>query len=168
MITEDDSDRADAYRILADIFSKPPDDDFLDVVKEDFELESKETGSEIRRDFDTLFVYPDGIIPPLESRYISPKNVPIGSVSEFYEKADLTMNEEFEYIPDHISLEFLFMSYLIETNELDLQENFLEEHIMNWVPHYCDEVIKKSGTVFYREIAGIAKNFIEGEYESFG
>lgn len=167
MLTEDNSERAEAYRVLADIFSEPPDNDFLEAIKEDFELESKEAEDEIRGDFDSLFVSPGGKLPPLESLHDIREKTPTSPVSEFYEKAGLTIDEEFEYIPDHISLEFLFMSYLIETNRIDLQENFLEGHIMNWVPYYCDEVIKQAGTVFYKEIAEITKDFVTNEYENF-
>ncbi len=167
VFSDEDSERSEAYRILADIFSEPPDNDFFEAIKEDFELESREAGDEIRRDFDSLFVSPGGKLPPLESLHDIREKTPTSPVSEFYEKAGLTIDEEFEYIPDHISLEFLFMSYLIETKRLDLQENFLEGHIMNWVPYYCDEVIKQAGTVFYKEIAGITKDFVTNEYENF-
>jgi putative dimethyl sulfoxide reductase chaperone len=168
MITDDNSDRAEAYRVLVDIFSKPSSDNFLEAIKEDFELESKEPGDEIRRDFHFLFVSPVGGLPPRESLYVSGESAPAAAVSEFYEKAGLTMDEEFEYIPDHISLEFLFMSYLIDTRDLDLQENFLVEHIINWIPYYCEQVIKKAGTFFYREIAEITKDFVVDEFENFG
>ena len=167
MITDDNSERAEAYRVLADIFSEPPDNEFLEAIKEDFELESKESGDDIRRDFDSLFVSPGGKLQPLESLYVARENASPGPVSDFYEKAGLTMDEEFEYIPDHISLEFLFLSYLIETGRLDLQEHFLEEHIMNWVPYYCGEVIKQAGTVFYKEIAEITRDFVTNESENF-
>jgi len=40
------------------------------------------------------------------------------------------------------------MSYLIETNKYDLQKKFLEEHLMNWVPDYCDELAKEAKPFF--------------------
>jgi TorA maturation chaperone TorD len=57
------------------------------------------------------------------------------------------------------------MSYLIEANKYDLQKQFLEKHLMNWVPYYCDELLKESKTVFYREIAEITRDFLMSESE---
>ena len=71
--------------------------------------------------------------------------------------------QEFELIPDHLYLELLFMSYLIETNKYDLQKKFLEEHLMNWVPYYCDELASQAKTVFYREVAEITRDFLVSE-----
>ena len=90
------------------------------------------------------------------------------SVTGAYYGAGLTFEEEYELVPDHISLEFLFMSYLIDINNRELQGKFLEEHIANWVPYFCDEVSKQAKTLFYREIAGITKDFIELEYKVIG
>ncbi|MBS1114387.1 MAG: hypothetical protein H6Q94_116, partial [Nitrospirae bacterium] len=58
-------ERAEAYRILADFFLKAPEENMLRTIKEDFELESEESADEIRRDFDRLFSYPEGKLPPI-------------------------------------------------------------------------------------------------------
>jgi TorA maturation chaperone TorD len=157
-------ERAEAYRILAEFFLKAPAEDMLRTIKEDFELESEESADEIRRDFDRLFPYPEGKLPPIESFFLTLENTSSAEeVAGFYASAGLTIEEEFELIPDHLYLELLFMSYLIETNRYDLQEKFLEEHLMNWVPNYCDELIKQSKTAFYREIAEITRDFLTSE-----
>ncbi|MEW6108558.1 MAG: molecular chaperone TorD family protein [Nitrospirota bacterium] len=161
-------ERSEAYRILADLYFRPPEHEILKAITEDFGLSSKETYSEIISDFFYLFPYPGGKLPPLESLFISPAATGhLNPVTEFYVKAGLSIDEGFRIMPDHISLEFLFMSYLVDNNMPGLQKIFLEEHIMNWVPYYCKEVIKQAKTVFYREVGEITQNFIEGEYESF-
>ena len=162
---DNNSERAEAYRVLADLFSKVPDEEVLKTMKEDFGLESKETADAISTDFISLFEYPDGKLQPVESLYIQPPNNPSAEVNEFYNSAGLTIDEEFHYIPDHLSLEFLFMSYLIDNNMLDLQKIFLEEHIMNWVPYYGDRIKEQAQTVFYREIAEITMDFLTSDYE---
>jgi putative dimethyl sulfoxide reductase chaperone len=159
-------ERAEAYRILADFFLKTPEEGMLRTIKEDFELESEETADEIRRDFDLLFPYPEGKLPPIESFFLTLENTSSAEeVAGFYAGAGLTIDEEFDLIPDHLYLELLFMSYLIETNRYDLQKKFLEEHLMNWVPHYCDELVKQSKTAFYREVAEITRDFLISESE---
>ncbi len=164
---EDDKERAESYRILADLFFAPPNAEELESIKEDLELDSKEGEEEIIADFDSLFVCPGGYLQPLESLHAEGGNI-ADSVTEFYYGTGLTFDEEYETLPDHISIEFLFMSYLIDIENRELQQKFLEQHITNWVPYYCEEVMKQAKTLFYREIAQIAKDFIEYEYEGIG
>ena len=159
-------ERAEAYRFLADFFLKAPQEDMLRTIKEDFELESDETAEEIRRDFDRLFSYPEGKLPPIESFFLTLENTSSSEeVAGMYARAGLTIEDGFELIPDHIYLELLFMSYLIETNKYELQKIFLAEHLLNWVPYYCDELLKEAKTVFYREVAEITRDFLVTESE---
>lgn len=158
------TERAEAYRILADLFLKPPEDDMIRIIKDDFGLESEDTAEEIRTDFAGLFSYPEGKLPPIESFFLTLEgSASANEVAEFYTTAGITIDEEFELIPDHLYLEFLFMSYLIETHKFDLQKKFLEEHLMNWIPDYCDELARQATTVFYREIAEITHDFLISE-----
>ena len=89
-------------------------------------------------------------------------------MTDFYAGAELAIEDESGLPPDHISLEFLFMSYLIDIGRIDLQGSFLEEHLMNWAPYYCEEVKGEAKTLFYREVAGITVDFLDSEYENFG
>jgi TorA maturation chaperone TorD len=164
---EDDNERAEAYRTLADLFVEPPDADRLRTIQEDFGLESKESENEVSPDFNYLFLFPGGKVPPVESIFAEGENI-AESVEAFYYRSGLTFEQEYELVPDHLSLEFLFMSYLIDINNHELQEKFLEEHIANWVPYYCEEVIRQAQTLFYREIAEITRDFIGNEYEGLG
>jgi putative dimethyl sulfoxide reductase chaperone len=159
-------ERAEAYRLVAEFFLKPPEEDMLRVIKEDFELESEDTAEEIRKDFLRLFSYPEGKLPPIESFFLTLESTSSAEeVAQFYSSAGLTIEEEFEFIPDHLYLELIFMSYLIETNKYDLQKKFLDEHLLNWVLYYCDELVKESKTAFYREIAEITRDFLISEAE---
>jgi TorA maturation chaperone TorD len=162
------SERSEAYRVLADLFFKPPDHDLLMTVREDFELESKETEFEIVQDFNDLFLYPDGRVLPLESSFVRGSNIiTVDEVTRFYADAGLTIEDEFQFMPDHISLEFLFMSYLIETGKTEIQEDFLDEHILNWVPAFCEEAAKHAKTKFYREITELASQFVSKEFQGY-
>lgn len=75
------------------------------------------------------------------------------------------MDEDISLIPDHISAELFFMSYLVENGLSGLQQRFLEDHLSKWIPEYCGEVQKHAGTNFYKEIANILKEFILSEHE---
>jgi hypothetical protein len=161
----EDTDRAEAYKVLADIFFEAPVGDSLEAIKEDFNLDSREGEDDIRADFNYLLAYPGGEMLPLESLFSASGNTAVAEVTRFYLDAGLTIEEAFQLMPDHISLEFLFMSYLIETERPELQRKFFEEHMMKWVPGYCVKLKETAKTLFYREIAGIVEDFLSAEYE---
>lgn len=166
---ESSADRSEAYRLVAGLFSHAPEDEELETAKEDLELNSDETAPEILVEFNSLLRYPGGSLTPLESLFGSAGGSDVvEAVSEFYARSGLTIGEEFDVPPDHLSLELLFVSYLVETRDLDLMANFLEEHVMNWVPYYCEELKRQAHTVFYKEIAEITRTFLQNEYDSFG
>ncbi len=171
-LDDNNTGRAELYRLFSLLFMKEPDDELLSQAKEMLEMTLGDSPEEIRADFTALFLRPDLHVAPYESLY----NFPPGDkprlpgkasrdVQVFYESTGLTMEEGMDLVPDHLSVELLFMSYLAENGYLDKQHSFLEEHLLRWVPGYCDEVGKHAGTTFYKEIANLLKEFILSEYE---
>lgn len=171
---EEDIERAELYRLFAAIFMREPSDEPIIRLKEMFQAKFEDSPEEIRMDFMNIFLRPDGHLLPCESLY----NYPMGDkprlwgkateeVQAFYNSAGLTIDEEIRLMPDHISMEMLFMSYLIENGLSMLQKIFLGEHLIKWVPEYCDELQKHAGTAFYKEVANILKEFILSEVEAF-
>lgn len=171
---DEEIERAELYRFFGDLFMHEPSDEIIMQAKEMFEMEFDDTFQEIRLDYAHLFMIPDGHLIPCESLY----NYPLGDkgrffgaaaeqVQGFYNSVGLTMDEETGLMPDHISLEFLFMSYLIDNGLVELQKRFLNEHIGKWVPEYCDLLKGHATTDFYKEIAEILKEFVLFEVEEF-
>jgi TorA maturation chaperone TorD len=158
-------EHAEVYTVLSDLFLDLPDDEELETIKTDFGLRSREPLEEIAGEFSALFSFPHGTLQPIESIFRPNVMADSPDVVSFYSQAGLALDEEYDVAPDHLGLELLFMSYLIETDRTDLRKKFLAEHIINWVPDYCDEVVKQAKTLFYREIAEITKNFLAEEYE---
>jgi len=167
MFTDGQNEKAEAYQILAQFFLQPPDAESLDAVRQDFSLDSRETLDEITEDFNALFAYPQGRLQPRESLFIPPAGTGYADVRDAYQGADLVIDDAYDVAPDHISVEFLFMSYLIENGKTTMVQKFLEQHLMNWVPYYCEEVTKQARTLFYREIAEIVKDFLISEYDEY-
>lgn len=166
MILNNNSERSEGYRVLASLFSEVPDPEILTTLMEDFGLESREAHGEIEADFESLLRYPHGSLPPLETEYISQAPMAMSmDVADYYQLAGLTIDEDSFLPPDHLTLEFFFMSYLIENNLYELQKKFLEEHLLNWVPYYCGEIKVRARTVFYRELALITEDFLNADYD---
>lgn len=167
MFKDSRNEKAEAYQILAQFFLQPPDEESLDAIRQDFSLDSRETLDEITKDFYGLFPYPHGRLQPRESLCVPLTGTGYADVRDAYKGAGLAIDESYEVAPDHLSLELLFMSHLIMNSETEMEQNFLEQHLLNWVPYYCDEVIKQSKTLFYREIAEIVKDFLVSEHDGY-
>ncbi len=161
------TDRAESYRTLAQFFLEPPDEEALAAVRQDFNLESSESPEQIAEDFELLFSLSHGRMQPIESVVAPAAGISYSDVNEFYSSAGLVISETYERAPDHLPLELLFMSYLIGNNKTVMEANFLEQHLINWVPYYCEQLSKEAATAFYRGIAGIVKDFLTAEYEEY-
>lgn len=171
---DEEIERAELYRFFAGLFMQEPSEETIIQAKDMFQLEFDDTFQEIKADYSHLFSIPNGHLIPCESLYKYPvgeKQRLWGAVAEevesFYNSAGLIMDEETHLMPDHISAEFLFMSYLIDNRLTRLQKRFLKEHIGVWVPEYCDMLKNHANTDFYKEVADVLKEFILFEIEEF-
>lgn len=82
---------------------------------------------------------------------------------------------EFTEPEDHIAIELGFMMFLSEkahqalqkgrTTEaskyIQSQQDFLEQHLLKWVPKLVDDIITAGRTQFYKSIALLTKEFLE-------
>ncbi|MBT3014188.1 MAG: molecular chaperone TorD family protein [Candidatus Thiodiazotropha sp. (ex Clathrolucina costata)] len=101
-------------------------------------------------------------------------------VKKFIETTGLDYASQFTGLPDHISVELEFMQKLadweadkwIEMDRisaeycLSIQRMFLQQHILGWIPKFCDAVIGQADIPFYRELAELTKNFLKLEERS--
>jgi TorA maturation chaperone TorD len=175
LFDDDEIERANFYRLFSSLFIQEPADQTLTEIEEIFGLKFHDTSNEIRSDFLYLFSESEGHLLPFESLY----NYPLWDkprlwgkaaeeVQRFYQATGIVIDEETDLIPDHISAELLFMSYLIDNGYLDHQNSFLQNHLFVWIPLYCDEVQRRARTSFYKQIASLLREFIVIECEEFG
>ena len=73
----------------------------------------------------------------------------------------VTPDEPVETITNYLE----YLSVLLEQSvhndsDLVLMHRFMEEHILNWMPLFCDVLYKSSTINFYREVASGLKEFI--------
>jgi anaerobic sulfite reductase subunit A len=172
MRNDKDIERAGLYKLFSSLFMKEPTEEILVQLKEMFQMKFNETPEEIKADFASLFLSPDIHLSPHESLY----NYPLGEtprlwgrateeVQAFYRSAGLMIDEEVDLIPDHAGVELLFMSFLVENNLIDRQTAFMGDHLMRWIPDYCDEIEKHARTTFYKELAILLREFVVSDYE---
>ncbi len=162
-----------AYKLLGTLYLNGPEETLLQKIIEEFELEIIDTSEEIEEDFTQLFVDPTTAILPYESLYnyssLEEKGLWTSTtreVEEFYTRAGLVLNEDvLDIPPDHLGLEFLFVSYLLENNMIDPLRLFFDRHIVKWVPQYCDMLQQAAKTAFYRTVAELTKEVVTVDYE---
>jgi TorA maturation chaperone TorD len=97
-------------------------------------------------------------------------------VKRFIETTGLEYAPDYTGIPDHISVELEFVQKLAlweaaawskggDTEGalycLKVEKMFLDEHLSKWVPPFCDKVIAQAELPFYREMAGVTKDFLD-------
>lgn len=157
---------------LEDDFIKKPEDELL----EDLAVE-----------YTRLFVGPGKHISPHESVHHERGDGDWGTlwgadtvaVKKFIAASGLKYCSGYTGLPDHISVELEFMQRAVrrevqarEENDDDgalcclrMQKIFIDEHLIKWVPVFCDKIISEAELSFYRGMAGVTRNFIEFEKE---
>jgi len=99
-------------------------------------------------------------------------------VLAIYREEGLDRSDDFKEPEDHIAIEFEFMGYLCQKalesldadeteaakGSLQKQKEFLDKHLLVWVPQFCKDVQKSARTDFYKAIAQITEEHLS--YES--
>lgn len=150
---------------IADLLSDASQDEFLNNLAEEYAA---------------LFIVSGGI-PPYES--VRLKGLlcqdPSWAVGEFYKRCGLAIKEDCNIFPDHIGMELDFMGYLADRESdawedadsgtaikyLNLQKEFFNSHIINWVYGFLDDLEKYAFHPFYNEISKLTRNFLDSERE---
>ena len=121
--------------------------------------------------------------PPYESGYRNGEQTLMSrwavAVHRKYSSAGAGIPAGCKEPPDFIGLELDFMRFLTEkeakswrrgdrdiaSGYLDLECEFLEEHITKWVPQFCNNVIDVAELDFYLGIARMTKGFVNDDHE---
>lgn len=136
-------------------------------------------------EYTRLFLGPGRHISPHESIHHERDDGDWGSlwgastveVKKFIESLGLEYKETDTSIPDHISVELEMMQKVIEKEAeewnkkgekealhyLKIEKMFMEDHMIKWIPRFCDKVIAEADLPFYRAMAELTKSFIAFE-----
>jgi TorA maturation chaperone TorD len=139
----------------------------------------KYSNEDLLVEYARLFVGPFGLqAPPYGSVYLDGGRRVMGDstmgVSRMYQEEGLSGNDEFRELPDHISVELEFMSFLIfkeieAMEKLDLgtaleavekQNKFLGEFLSRWVEPFCEKIKEGTDNEFYTALAHCTSTFV--------
>jgi TorA maturation chaperone TorD len=129
---------------------------------------------DLRDEYTLLFIGPHRLpIEPYEAWWVSGRRLgePLVRVKEAYQNAGVAKSKEYPELEDYIGFELKFMQYLsaetikAETQEemkeyLKLQRGFMDDHLLKWVPAFCDAVYEYKLSAFFKGIAKLTKGFI--------
>ena len=126
-----------------------------------------------------------GYGPPPPYEFVYAGYQAISNIKEYkqvhhaYADAGVKVLEEVKFSPDYIGIELDFMRYLTQTEAqawregclekayemLEKQQTFLKDHIVSWIPKYCEEMLKEASLDFHRGIAKLTRGFLLYENE---
>lgn len=170
-------DQKDEITIETDLIN------FLRNLKDE---DLKELNTELKSEFARLFLGPNRLLaPPFESVYLSPRRRLMGDetikVRQKYNQMGMQILEKGNIPDDHIGLELEFMYYLcyeaLESfkeganseyivKNIEMQNEFISQHLIQWVPLFCKDIRKNTKLSFFKEIANFTERFIIEEKDT--
>ena len=107
---------------------------------------------------------------PCESIYTSPKKIFMQEAWEdvcriYAEKGLAKATKYSDLMEDHLALELEFMSELVKRRDPATEKDFIESHLLNWLPDFVADVDKYADVDFYKAVARITLGFIQMEHE---
>ena len=179
--------------ITSDLLQQIKDPQFLGVLSDiglegidDF-LQSPENEllEDLAVEYTRLFLGPGNHVSPHESVHHQREDGQWGNlwgastadVKNFIETTGLSYSDDFKGMPDHITVELEFMQQLTLHEEQawkeedadkatafrNVEKKFIEEHLIRWIPTFCENVIQEAELSFYREIASLTQKYIQFE-----
>lgn len=144
--------------------------------------------TELATDYAGLFLGSEGPVTqsgtqPYESVHTSSNGLIMqkarDQVAAIYRANDLDLVNNLNIPEDHIGLELDFMAFLCRQvrdaqarNQSDIlaslyrKREFLQNHILNWIPDFCRNVEKNANTTFYKGLARLTRIFIRIDSDS--
>lgn len=160
---------------------------FVEVGVPDVDEKREQGLTDWRVEYARLFIGPGAFpCPPYESAYRERReDGSFGNlmgettlqVREIYRQAGLDLGTK--QLPDYHCTELEFMGYLIgQEAELylaqdvgraagwqDIQESFLQDHMAQWLPEFCQDVQRETNLSYYQGLAQITAAYIKIEAE---
>lgn len=158
--------------ILPELFLHPPSGqeahEILNFIGSDSLLNVTNVDIEIKKEFTRFFSAPgEHKLPPYESYWHlkkqeeDPINAPrlysktTDEIQEIYDYLEIETIKDLHEPPDHIAFELSVYLTLLNVGHNvpeDLKKDFIEGHVMLWIPDYLKKMSEKQG-LFYPKLA---------------
>jgi TorA maturation chaperone TorD len=116
--------------------------------------------------------------PPWASFYRTEERLMVSShtlqVRALYDRFGLVSERKEQEPEDHVGLEFEFMAFLCDRYRecvgkgahreaaatLTAQKGFLDDHLLPWIPKFCEKVARSAWTEFFRGFGDLTAGFV--------
>lgn len=145
----------------------------LQKALDTIDLDSEQELEDLLWEYTRLFIGPNRLpCPPFESVYTSPQRLMMQDAYEQVRKAYAGIGVVIgsaDVMPDHIGAELNFLAIVFHRMEIEpdkrsdyaaLAEDFLTDHLRNWVPLFTADMAEASETVFYKALAQITEQAV--------
>ncbi len=142
---------------------------------------------ELAVEYTRLFIGPGRHISPHASVHLRADGGSLwgestAAVKRFIESSGLEFRPRYRGPPDHVGVELELMERLARAEaeawregdgeavarSLATQRSFLEQHLLKWLPGFCEKVAAAAALDFYREMAELTAAFVGAEREEVG
>lgn len=167
------------FEVLPEYFLKPPSgEEALEILKMmgyECHLKREDLDLELKKEYTRFFSAPgENKLPPYESYWVlkkqeeDPINAPrlysrtTDEVKAIYDELEIEVLSHIFEPPDHLAFELSVYFTLISAGENapeDLKKEFIEDHVLLWIPDYLKKLEEKQG-YFYPLVAEYLLNNI--------
>jgi TorA maturation chaperone TorD len=135
----------------------------------------------LEADFARLFLGYSLLCPPFESAYRNEEHLLLCEetleVRNFYQRYGFQQQETLQLPDDHVALELEFLALMGQTAHdsaatssqvvdcLRASHQFLQDHVLAWVPEFAGDVFRNAETDFYRGVALFLRGFVQMDAE---
>lgn len=188
-VSEVDQLRVNVYRLLGRALSASADQSFLEILRningDESELGAaftavalaaeKSSLEEFREEYQNLFVgLGRGELLPFGSYYLTGflNEKPLARLRNDMNPLGIERNPDSVEPEDHAGALMDMMAGLIEGDfgtmqPIEIQKQFFEKHINNWMPHLFKDLQKAEGAIVFRPIGLVGELFLEIEENAF-
>lgn len=157
----------EGYRLLKNYLRRPGFDPLTDLA---VDYAKVFLGAGVSKDGNAAY--------PYESVYTSREHLIMQEARDHvlaaYRRKGLEKDAALDYPEDHVALEFEFMAHLCREAQnalaaqdwskvstcLNEQKDFLDQHLLNWVPAFCADVLKFADKDFYKAVAKMTSGYL--------
>ncbi|ELY71504.1 TorD/DmsD family molecular chaperone [Natronobacterium gregoryi] len=169
----DDRERtklAEGYAVLAECWRQPTETLLEEVAAGtlgEIDPAVREADFEsLRVEHARLFVGPeDPVCPPYETVYRDAEDAVLGpttrAVVKWYQTYGLGLEPDWPDLPDHVATELEFAAYLLEHEDVETCEQFLDEHPRQWMNEFLEGVRRETREPYYGALADLTAAALE-------
>ncbi|MCD6151217.1 MAG: molecular chaperone TorD family protein [Deltaproteobacteria bacterium] len=85
----------------------------------------------------------------------------LADLESLYGRQGITLSDR--DMPDHLSTELEFMHFLCSQKKVELQADFLEKHLVNWIPQLAQSFLKQEMVPFYARLIMLIGHYVESD-----